>query len=517
MELNLHGVACAVIEPRADVNWLRPRAKTVSARTMEHFRRWGLAEQLRKEAPLKVDWSSDVVFCTTLTGREITRIHDAFGLGLAQSDLVAEPGQQAPQPLVEQILREAADASGHAALLTGWRVTAATPNSSTVTVTIQDRDGREKTVEADYVLGCDGARSLIRDVIGARYEGSVDGRRSVNVTFRAPGLAAEVPHGNAVQYWVLNPQQPGLMGRLDLDGIWWCIANGVAPETGATHAARIVQAMTGSATPIEVLATDAWTARMQLADRYARGRMFIAGDAAHQNPPYGGHGFNTGIGDAVNIAWKLAAVLNGWAPPALLETYESERTPVGLDTIAEAAGNMATLATELADPKLMGTGEEFASVLPSASAAIHRTKHREFHSLDLVLGYSYAGSPITIDGPARGRGPTSGRGPIQGQRLPHRWVVPGDSLYDHLGTGFTLIRCDGPEGPPDDGGLIAAAAEAGVPLTVLDLDGPGWREHFGAALVLVRPDQHVSWTGAAVDNPSQLIRTAVGDGIRSGQ
>jgi 2-polyprenyl-6-methoxyphenol hydroxylase-like FAD-dependent oxidoreductase len=203
MELNLHGVACAVIEPRPGVNWLRPRAKTVSARTMEYFRRWGLAQQLRKEAPLKVDWSSDVVFCTTLTGREITRFHDAFGLGLAQADLVAEPGQQAPQPLVEQILREAVQASEHARLFTGWRVTAAARNGATqtgdpVTVTIRDKDGRENTVEADYVLGCDGARSVIRDAIGARLEGSDDGRRNVNVTFRAPWLAAEVPHGHAV-------------------------------------------------------------------------------------------------------------------------------------------------------------------------------------------------------------------------------------------------------------------------------------------------------------------------------
>ena len=125
MELNLRGVSCAVIEPRPDVNWLRPRAKTVSARTMEHFRRLGLAEELRKKAPLKVAWSSDIVFRTTITGREITRFHDAFGLGLTGSDMVAEPGQQAPQPLVEQILRQAVRDARHAALITGWRVTAA--------------------------------------------------------------------------------------------------------------------------------------------------------------------------------------------------------------------------------------------------------------------------------------------------------------------------------------------------------------------------------------------------------
>ena len=161
----------------------------------------------------------------------------------------------------------------------------------------------------------------------------------------------------------------------------------------------------------------------------------------------------------------------------------------------------------------MGTSEEFASVLPSARAAIHRTKDEEFHGLDLVLGYSYAASPITLA--ASGRGQVQGL--VPGQRLPHRWIAAGDSLYDHLGNGFTLIRCGGADSPSDDGGLIAAARDVGVPLTVLDLDGPGWPEHFGAAFVLVRPDQHVTWAGAAPGDPRELIRAAIGHGVSSGQ
>ena len=130
MELSQHGIRSAVIEPRPEVAWLRPRAKTVSARTMEHFRRWGLADELRDRSPLKVGWSSDIVFCTTLTGREVYRFHDAFGLGLAGSDRVAEPGQQAPQPVVEQLLREVAAADPDIELITGWRVTGAVPDVS---------------------------------------------------------------------------------------------------------------------------------------------------------------------------------------------------------------------------------------------------------------------------------------------------------------------------------------------------------------------------------------------------
>ncbi|HEY4461616.1 MAG TPA: FAD-dependent monooxygenase [Streptosporangiaceae bacterium] len=497
MELSLHGVECAVIEPRPEVSWLRPRAKTVSARTMEHFRRWGLARRLRDRAPLAVAWSSNVVFCTTVTGREVTRFRDCFGLGLAGGDLVAEPGQQAPQPLVEQILREAVRDSAPARLITGWRVTGAAQHGEVVRVTAEDAGGRPATVEAGYVIGCDGARSVVREAIGARLAGSADGRLNVNVTFRAPALAGQVPHGPAVQYWVLNPEQPGIVGRLDLDATWWCIANGVTQAAAEADPSSIVRAMTGSDGPVEVLATDAWNARMQLADRYARGRMFIAGDAAHQNPPYGGHGFNTGVGDAVNLGWKLAAVLHGWAPPALLGTYESERRPVADVTVAEAASNMATLATELADPRLMGTSGEFGDVLPALRAAIHRTKDREFHSLDLVLGYSYHDSPITEKAPG------------SGERLPHRWMAAGDSLYDHLGPEFTLMRC-GPGAARDDGGFAAAARDCGIPLATIGLNAPDWERRVGGPLVLVRPDQHVSWSGAPPADARGLLRAAAG-------
>src|SRR6201995_5817476 len=451
MELSRHGIRSAVIEPRPDVAWLRPRAKTVSARTMEHFRRWGLAAELRDRSPLAVGWSSDIVFCTTLTGREVYRFHDAFGLGLAGSDRVAEPGQQTPQHGVDQLLREVPAADPRTSLVTGWRVTGATEDRAgegnrvlVTAVPAADPDQPPVPIEAAYVVGCDGPRSVIRDALGGRFDGRDDGRRNVNVTFRAPDLAALVPHGPAVQYWVLNPAQAGLMGRLDLDGTWWCIANGVSPEAGQEHAAEIVRAMTGAATPFEVLATDAWTARMQLADRYYRERMFIAGDAAHQNPPYGGHGFNTGIGDAVNLGWKLAAVLNGWAPAGLLDSYEAERRPIAADTIAEAAGNMATLGPELADPRLAGSDTEFAAARPGAQGAIERAQDREVHGLELVLDYTYAGSPITAGG--------------AGERLPHRWLAPGDSLYDHLGPEFTLIRT----GTRDDA-LVKAAAAAGPP------------------------------------------------------
>ncbi|WP_433435618.1 FAD-dependent monooxygenase [Nonomuraea sp. CA-141351] len=476
VELRHQGVRCLVVEPREEVSWLRPRAKTTSARSMELLRRWGLAETVRARAPLAVSWSDQAVFVNSLLGREITRIGGCFGLDLVGSDLAAEPGQQVPQPLVEEVLREAVGD----ALLTGWQVAGLNEDAGGVSVRITSAAGEEREVRAQYVVGCDGPRSVTRAAIGARYEGRQDARPNFNVVFRAPGLAERMPHGPAVHYWVLNPAQPGIVGRLDLKDTWWCIAQGV-PAEGADPM-RLVHNLAGAGIEVEILATDPWNARMLLADRYASDRVFLAGDAAHQNPPYGGHGFNTGIGDAVNIGWKLAAVLNGWAPATLPATYETERRPIAADTIEAAAANMSVLAPELADPALMGDEAEFEKVRPAVAEAVLRTKDNEFHSLDLVLGYTYAGSPIVAEG--------------AGERLPHRWLSPGDSLYDRLGRGFSVV---GDQRAPGAAVLAEQARELGVPLQAVDLPGE--------PLTLVRPDQHVAWRG---EDPDGALHLALG-------
>jgi 2-polyprenyl-6-methoxyphenol hydroxylase-like FAD-dependent oxidoreductase len=487
LELAHHGVRSLVIEPRAEVSWLRPRAKTTSARSMELFRRWGLAAVIRDRAPLPVAWSDQAVFATSLLGREITRIGGCFGLDLTGDDRAAEPGQQVAQPLIEEILREAVRASPLASLLTGFSVTSLAEEPDHVRAELTGAAGTREVL-ARYAVGCDGARSVTRDAIGSRYAGSADERPNFSITFRAPGLAERVPHGPAVHYWVVRPGCAGIVGRLDLADTWWCIAQGVSGEADPL---RVVRDLADADIDAEILATDPWSARMLLADRYGTDRVFLAGDAAHQNPPWGGHGFNTGIGDAVNIGWKLAAVLAGWAGPRLLPSYQAERRPIAEQTIAAAAANMATLAPELASPALAGTAAEFATARPAVAEAIHRTKSAEFHSLDLVLGYTYAGSPVVAPG--------------GGGRLAHRWFGPGDSRYDHLGTGFTLT---GDLTVPAAAEFVNAAVEEGVPLDTA--------HDPGLPLTLVRPDQHIAWSDGP-DAPAikaqsarEILRLAIG-------
>jgi len=275
----------------------------------------------------------------------------------------------------------------------------------------------------------------------------------------------------------------------------------VPAEAGAAEARALIDGLVGAAIKAEVLATDPWTARMLLADQYQNGRVFLAGDAAHLNPPWGGHGFNTGIGDAVAIGWKLAAVLAGWGGAGLLASYEAERRPVAERTIREATANMSVLAPELADGALEAAGPAGEQARRRAAEAIRAAKEREFHSLGLVLGYQYDHSPVIVpDGtPPLPEGSDYQPSARPGGRLPHAWLSDGASVYDRLGNGLSLLRL---RDEADPGPLAAAAAERGVPLQVVDVRAEGLDARYGAAMLLVRPDQHVAWRGGAANGPA---------------
>ena len=196
---------------------------------------------------------------------------------------------------------------------------------------------------------------------------------------------------------MIGAEHGGLMGRLDLDGIWWAIVQGVDAIAEDVDAAALVRSVVGADIDVEVLAIDPWSARMLLVDHYRGQRTFLVGDAAHLNPPWGGHGFNTCVGDAVNIGWKLAAVLQGWAPPSLLDTYEIERRPVAERTIAAAANQETFLAPSFATADL-DADDDAGKQLRAELARRLEVKHSEFHSLGLVLGYDYRDSSVIVAG-----------------------------------------------------------------------------------------------------------------------
>jgi 2-polyprenyl-6-methoxyphenol hydroxylase-like FAD-dependent oxidoreductase len=509
IELGRRGIGVLVVEPRTERDPLRPRAKTTSVRTMEHLRRWHLAERLRAACPLPVSYAQDVVFCTGLFGHEITRFPEAFGLTVGRREEYAEAGQQAPQNVVEEVLRDAAAELPAVTLLEGWRVAEVKDGADEVRATVVAPDGSEHRVTADYLLGCDGSAGGSRQSIGARYQGSSGALPNLSVTFRAPELERRELCALGIHYWVIGAERGGLMGRLDLDGTWWAIVQGIDAATEEVDPVSLVRTLVGADVDVEVLATDPWSARMLLVDRYRGSRVFLVGDAAHLNPPWGGHGFNTCVGDAVNIGWKLAAVLQGWAEPGLLDSYEAERRPVALRTI-EAAGNQeAFLAPSFASPDLDAegpAGEELRARLVPAL----QVKDSEFHSLGLVLGYAYPDSLAVVpDGAPVPPQELSVYQPSAspGARLPHAWLADGDSLYDLLGDGFAVLRLSADADPMP---FVAAASARSVPLTVVDLRGAGLRERYGADLLLVRPDQHVAWRGDDTTDADAVLARVTG-------
>ncbi|WP_174523987.1 FAD-dependent monooxygenase [Piscicoccus intestinalis] len=517
LDLARRGVASVVIEPRLDVDPYRPRAKTTNARTMTMLRALGLADEIRRVAPLSVDYSEDVVFCTGVDGHELRRFRHAFQLyadGFAHSP---EIGQQIPQPLVEQVLREAVARHPRCLLLLGPRVDAvadavADADSDHPVVTVSDGYGGCRRIRADYVIGADGGASAVRKSLGIAMEGTSAPRPNFNVVFRSRELADRVSVPAAVQYWIVG-EVSGMLGRLDLTDRWWTIVQGVDPAHCDDPAGLVRRlAGVGDDVDVEVLGSDPWTAQMLLATGYGRGRVFLVGDAAHLNPPWGGHGFNTCAVDALNLTWKIAAALQGWAGPALLGSYEAERRPAARRMIDVAANNGNQLAYSFADPAL--TRDDAAG--GAARRAAHdrlAVKDAEFHAEGVVLGYRYPDSAlVTPDGSAPPPFDPVVYTPSAhpGSLLPHLPLHGRASVYDLLGDGFTLLLCR--DRTVVDHTLLCDVDRRGVPLEVVEVTGANAaraRELWEAEAVLVRPDQHVAWRGDDLTAlPAALHRAA---------
>jgi len=506
-ELGSRGVACVLVEPREAPSSGSPRCKQVNPRSMEIFRRLGVADDIRAASGLPFGWADSAVFATSLTGHHIERFDQIFALADIRSTELAEPAQWCAQNRLEEALRATLKRHATVTPLWGAALTGVEQDDDGVTAIATGPDGGELRVRGRYLAGADGSRSTVRQLLGIRLSGRSHEIQNLQTTFRAPGLGAAHDHGRAVQYWIVNDRVNGLMGPLDTTGTWWAIILGAPADPSRDWLRDALTTMIGAPRPLEVLACDPWTARMLVAENYRAGRCFLLGDAAHLNPPWGGFGANTGIGDAADLGWKLAAAVTGWAGPGLLDSYQAERRPMALRTIAEAERNMRVLTGELARPGLDDDGAEGEHARAAAASAIRQAKTSELYTLGFVLGARYRGSPLVAedDGPAPESTTSHYRqSAAPGARLPHLWLTAERSLYDALGPGFTLIELGASAGP----GWETAARERGVPLTRLHLHRPDLRELTGADLLLVRPDQHVAWRGGAdeTDPPAVLDR-----------
>jgi len=501
IELGHRGVPCLLVERNDRVGYA-PRAKTTNVRTREHLRRWGIADTLRAASPFGLDYPSHVLFVTRLAGREITRFENAFYCAPGRNPLYSEHAQWIPQYSLEEVMRSHAQSLPGVEIRFNCELRGFEQNGERVEAQLRDlkRDA-DLSVETEFLVGADGARSMVRELIGARMQGSYGLSRNFNIIFRAPGLAAAHRHGPAVMYWQVNAEVPSVIGPMDRGDTWFFMPTRV-PE-GQKRADLDVAALIGKATgidlPYEVLSSDEWVASRLLGDKYRQGRVFLAGDACHLHPPFGGYGMNMGVGDGVDLGWKLAAVLQGWGGPALLDSYEAERRPVHEWVLDEAVLNHASLGDQFVAEGLDAGGAAGDRARREAGARIQAAKLREFATLGVVLGYRYDDSPVIVADGSRAPAPDfinyvpSSR---PGSLAPHAWRHDGSSLYDHFGSGFTLLAHQDVTREELDGASAQAAA-AGVPLTVLQAAEPALPSLYPTRFTLIRPDQHVAWRGDA--------------------
>lgn len=506
-ELGVRGVNCVVVE-RNDRVGHAPRAKTTHTRTREYLRRWGIADDLAAASPFGIDYPSNVVFVTRLGGLELARFENAFNCAPGRNDLYSEHAQWVPQYRLEEVLRAHLETLPSIDLRFNVRFDSTEPGPAGVVSCATDAAGAPVTIESDYLVGADGARSHVRDLIGATMEGTYGLSRNFNIIFRAPELARAHPHGPAIMYWQVNPDLPSTIGPMDKGDLWFFMPSNVPADLELTDdsAGALIRRATGIEMPYEILSSDEWLASRLIADRYRRGRIFIAGDACHLHPPLGGYGMNMGVADSVDLGWKLAAVLQGWADLSLLDSYEFERRPVHQRVIDEAVGNQAAHGAVMR-PGLEAEGPEGETARREVGELIRQTRRQEFRSLGVVLGYSYAGSPfVATEAAPPPESPSTEYRPsaYPGRLAPHLWLEDGRSLYDLFGAGFTLLVTD-----PDHGADVAAAsqdaARMGAPLEIVQV--PGAASLYEAALVLIRPDQHVAWRGDGWPGAEVLARS----------
>ena len=459
-----------------------------------------MADKLRKASPFGIDYPSNIVFVTRLSGRELARFDNAFDCAPGRNPLYAEHAQWIPQYTVEQVMRDHLAGIESVQLRLRCQLSSIAQRGDSVIASIaSDADNALLEVEAQYVVGCDGARSVVREVIGARLEGSYGLSRNYNFVFRAPGLEQAHAHGKAIMYWQVSEDQLSIIGPMDSGDRWYFLQTGMAQDARISkdNAADYIRKATGIDLPYEILSCDEWVASKLLATHYRDRRVFIAGDAAHLHPPFGGFGMNMGIGDAVDLGWKLAAVLQGWGGPALLDSYERERRPVHMRVMEEATANHAQLGRALSQAGMEEESAAGEALRASVGQRIRSAKLSEFHTLGTILGDCYGDSPV-IGTPFGEPPPRDFLNYVPcaqpGHRAPHAWLHDGSSLFDHFGAGFTLLL----SGDADDGAEAACAAAElrGIPLTLFCCANAGVRALYQQPLTLIRPDQHIAWIGA---------------------
>jgi len=502
-----------------------PAANANSARTMEHFRRIGVSAHIR-QLGLPPEQSPDVAYFTTISGHELARLsqpasRDAVAYAKAHSFTwpTPEPPHRCSQLYIEPVLLDAARRQSTCNVHFDATVTDLAQDAEGVTAGVTlaqsqdapDRQPQVRRVRARYVVGCDGPRSFVRRSLGLRYGGVASEKRSFMggqmeaVYFYAPTLVEASGKAPAWQYWTFAPTQRALIVAVDGRGHFIMNVQLHDDETPSEDVvrSRIAQAL-GADIPFEVKSSSAWTAGHALvAERLVVGRVFLCGDAAHLFTPTGGLGYNTGIDDAANLAWKLVALVRGSGGEALAQSYDAERRPAGERNTAFARNFADSIGYVALPREAYEQGPEGDAARRAVGEYLAFHARHEFVIPGVHLGTRYETSPLLTAEPGS---PPADNANLYvpcaraGHRAPHAWLADGSSLYDAMGRQFTLLCVDGQT--PDASAVEAARDVLGDIAVVVSTfaDAALLKQLYERNYVLIRPDLHVAWRGDALDS-----------------
>lgn len=498
LELGSRGQDVVVVES-GDGVVDHPRAGGLSIRTMEFCRRWGITDQVRN-CGFPLDHPLDIVFSTGLQGYELIREHYPALRDMPVPAESPERRQRCPQMWFDPIMAKAA--SRHASVRIRYRTrldSLLVEDDGTVRAACTDvTDGSALDLTARYALACDGAASPTRSALGIELSGTPLINYSIGVFFRSEKLVERAGQDPAARFIFVGPDGPiGNLTVVDGADLWrfTYIAGKERPALEQSAVEDVMRGVLGDGVDWEILSIAPWRRSQLVADYYRRGPVFLVGDSAHTMSPTGGFGANTGIGEAVDIGWKLDAVLRGWAGDALLDSYEAERRPVALRNSAAATANFDGWYSAADLTGIRDDGPAADALRVQVGRELLSGTRAEWESKGVILGYRYEDSPVCVpDGtPApeddrRTYVPTT----RPGHRAPHRWLGPDRSTLDLFGSGFVLIEVAGAAHGSDTFGR--AAAQLGIPLR-REVLPPDVADLYTTRLTLVRPDGHVAWRG----------------------
>lgn len=520
LDLGRRGIRCIVIERNATSIQL-PKMERCNARTMEIYRRLGVAEQIR-DAGLSREAPMDVFLAPSMADAPIAHLPYP-SVANAKTEIAAhndgrplEPYQLISQYTLEPLLRSFLDAFPNVTVRFGCELLNFSQDARAVSAGVHTAAGSDETIRASYMVGCDGGSSTVRKQLGIQLQGEGNIRKLRQALFHCPDLYRRIPMGRGRHYHMAEGPYFAFLILQDSTRHWTLHAQ-TASDAETVELFRRSLAM-----PIEfeTLSINEWTQHLLCAERYAEDRVFIAGDAAHLVIPTGGLGMNTGVGDAIDISWKLAATLRGWGGPGLLASYEQERRPIGLRNVkASRAAMQGRLSWRAAyQPNLRDATPEGAATRAEMGRRFDVEQRKVTEILGIEAGYRYVGSPIVWNEAGEGPDPDN-RSYVPtswpGARLPHVWLPGGAALHDRLGTGYTLLRLAGTKA--DTQPLEHALRATGAPLDVMEVPGDAARGLYERDLLLIRPDLHVVWRGnQAPDDPAAIAAVATGQAPSSG-